>query len=383
MRHHLPRRQARLRVAAEIRALRRLHQKGQVGAVRAVSRQRASAKEKARAPRAEITGHLHEVEIDGRSRSTGGPRERFWKRTSSTTGQTPTIKLQSSKHEERGRRSSGGVASGPAIAEDLRGASARREDRGLRGRHSIQSMPIPTNPENDRPHFWYPRDLTETPARIEARGHRVLERVCAQAQSLFRGVFHHHRPAWLARAGGRARSCCYFWLPIPGSEHVQARIPSTGQPRRSRRPVLALRRSCLDLRLPDFLPPLTAHERYPRIHDTEVSTGAEPAHKPTHDQAPRGFTSGSAGSSIVVTAFTVWLSYVDFDKSRKGEYHRRDDRGHVQGRLGRRDLHALERGEVDDLEVPALHRVLLLRLVSSHASSHWPIRFSAPRTTHH
>ena len=74
-------------------------------------------------------------------------------------------------------------------------------------------------------------------------------------------------------------------------------------------------------------------------HDKDVSTSVGPAHK-EHDMH-LGLYLGVGGFLLFATALTVWLSYVDFGKS-KGEHHRRHDRGHHQGRLRRRDLHALE-----------------------------------------
>ncbi len=108
----------------------------------------------------------------------------------------------------------------------------------------------PTNPETDRPHFW-PHSATEKIAVIEKEDVQYATMFLPKHSAYFASYFTITGSA----RGPRARWRAGFHLHVVAGQ--QAALPAQsgafGQPRRSRRSILALCRSNLDFRIPTFL----------------------------------------------------------------------------------------------------------------------------------
>ena len=86
----------------------------------------------------------------------------------------------------------------------------------------------PTNPAMDRPHFLYVPP-TEKIAKIEKEDVERATMFLAEAQRVFRQLFHHHRTARIARA--RGRSCFHLHVAAGKQAALQTQSRTSRQPR--------------------------------------------------------------------------------------------------------------------------------------------------------
>jgi cytochrome c oxidase subunit III len=172
-------------------------------------------KDKGLEPRVEISGHLHEVEIEA-DPAVKEKLEAFLSSHDLEVEADPhDAKLQVVKHagEEKGIR--------PGVAEDLQtvtGAKIVAFDLGLDPVNAD-----PTNPERDKPHFIY-QNPTDTPGRVESKDVESWSAFTPKHSPYFAVYFTITGLHGLHVLAG-VIIMIYFWLPIAGGANMFKRNP--------------------------------------------------------------------------------------------------------------------------------------------------------------
>ena len=176
-------------------------------------------KEKKLDPRFEISGHLHEVEVtvDPAQKEKLDAFLESHDLTIASDAENP--KLQVVKHKSEEGKPAEGIR--PGVAEDLEaipGVKVAAFDLGL---DPVNAEP--TNPERDKPHFWY-ENPTDTHGRVEREDIESYSAFAPKHSPYFAVYFTITGLHGLHVLAG-VLIMIYFWLPIPGGANMFRRNP--------------------------------------------------------------------------------------------------------------------------------------------------------------
>jgi len=198
-------------------------------------------KEKNLDPRVEVSGHIHAVEVTVVDPSKKEHLEKFLESHDLEIGADPhDAKLQIVKHKQpkseseappAGEKESAGKVEGirPGVAEDLEAVAGEKMEsvNGVKivafdlGLDPVNAEP--TNPESDRPHFWY-QGPTETPGRVEVKDVESWSAFTPKHSPYFAVYFTITGLHGLHVLAG-VLIMIYFWLPIEGGAKMFKRNP--------------------------------------------------------------------------------------------------------------------------------------------------------------
>jgi cytochrome c oxidase subunit III len=187
-------------------------------------------KEKGLAPRVEISGHLHEVIVDA-SKADKTKLDAYLKKHQLTA---------EPDHHHKEYLMVKGEHLTPGVAEKLPMVPSAADPRvsGVKiVAYEVAMDPAnadPTNPENDRPHFWHKKH-TEKRVRIDAADVESASAFAPKHSPYFAVYFTITGLHGLHVLAG-VLVMIYFWLPIPGGallykknpEHLANRVETVG-----------------------------------------------------------------------------------------------------------------------------------------------------------
>jgi len=176
-------------------------------------------KEKGIEPRVEVSGHLHEIEVSVTPEAKEKLDQFLEKHELQISADAENPKLQVIKHKSEEGAAAEGIR--PGVAEDLEtldGVKVVAFDLGL---DPINAEP--TNPESDKPHFWY-KGPTETPGRVERADIESYSAFAPKHSPYFAVYFTITGLHGLHVLAG-VLIMIYFWLPIEGGAKMFKRNP--------------------------------------------------------------------------------------------------------------------------------------------------------------
>jgi len=179
----------------------------------------AHLKEKGLDPRVEVSGHLHEVEINVDS-AQKDKLDAFLEANDLTMSpEAEGAKLLVVEHKSEEGKPREGMS--PGVAEDLEAVPGVKVIAFRLGLDPVNAEPM--NPESDKPHFWY-KNPTDIPGRVEREDVESYSAFVPKHSPYFAVYFTITGLHGLHVLAG-VLIMIYFWLPIAGGSNMFKRNP--------------------------------------------------------------------------------------------------------------------------------------------------------------